>query len=188
MEQSLKVERFNGNGDDFGLWFMRTQTLLEAAGLMYIVRGEATKPGPVNTNVSGVQISSTGEIEDFNKGVIKARAILVHSLGDRPLRAVQKVFNDPAKIWKKLHERYATCDSASRIQLQMLLHSKRMGPNEQMGDYVASFESIFERLAGMNCAVSEDMQVVILLSSLSSNTIYENVVGALKTLLKEDLT
>ena len=60
--------------------------------------------------------------------------------------------------------------------------------NEDMSDYVDSFESIFERLDGMEAAVSEDMQVAILLASLTSNKEYDNTVAALKTLSRENLT
>ena len=100
MEETLRIGKFDGKNDDFGLWSMQMESILEAAGLMDIVRGVEVKPLS-STNVNGVQIG--GEINNFNKRLSKARAILVNSLGIRPLRTIQKVYKDPVKIWKKLH-------------------------------------------------------------------------------------
>ena len=56
-----------------------------------------------------------------------------------------------------------------------------------MSDYIDEFESLFSRLAAMNAEMQEDMQIAILLVSLSDAREYENVVSAIKTLTKGDL-
>ena len=114
--------------------------------------------------------------------------MLVNALGDRPLRAVQKSKNNPAEMWKRLHDRYATKSSASRIQLQTELHAKKLRPQEELTDFIDGFESLFTLLASMDHAIEEDMQVAMLLASLSSEKDYEHVVAALKTLPQEKLT
>ena len=177
-EGDVKLEMFNGKTDDFSLWATRMEAILEAKDLMGIISGEEVKPDASNI----VQVTL------YHKRVRKVRAFLINSLGDRPLRAVQSSKDDPQAMWKKLHDRYATSSSASRIQIQTALHTKKIKAGETMADFIDGFESLFTRLASMNSEVKEDMQVAILLAALSSEKEYENVIAALKTLPQEALT
>ena len=114
-DDTLKVTRFLGNKDDFALWTMRMEAVLEAKVLMGIVDGSALAP-PAN-NLTATQ--------EYNYMKKKSRALLISSLGDCPLRAVQNSKTSPKEMWKLLHDRYATSSPASRIPLHMTLHSMK---------------------------------------------------------------
>ena len=177
-EETIKVVKFHGKkDDDFALWMLRMEAVLEVKELMGIVDGTEGSP----------EEDDEEALSAFNIKVRKARALLINSLGDRPLRAVQKAKRSPKGMWKKLHDRYATSSSASRIQVHMALHSKKLKPDEVMEDFIDGFESLFERLAAMDYEIEESMKVAMLLSSFDSSKDYDHVISALKTLSKKEL-
>ena len=156
-DDTLKVTRFLGKKDDFALWAMRMEAVLEAKGLMGVVDGSALPPAANNLTAA----------QEYNNMKKKARALLINSLGDRPLRAVQKSKASPKEMWIRLHDRYATSSPASRIQLHMTLHSMKPKPHEDISDFIENFESIFARLAAMGHPVEETTQVAMLLASFN---------------------
>jgi gag-polypeptide of LTR copia-type len=56
----------------------------------------------------------------------KAVAIIVSSLGDRPLRAVVGVQGDPREMWRRLHVRYASASSGTKVSLYETVANKRL--------------------------------------------------------------
>lgn len=101
----------------------------------------------------------------MQKKISTACAIIIQGLGDKPLRLCLGERTDPFRMWKRLNDRYAVSNTATRVQLQSKL-SKLSYTGQVMGDYVDSFEDIFNRLAGMNSPISEELQVAMFLSSL----------------------
>ena len=170
-EETFKLSKFNGKTDDFSLWSMPMETVLEAKDLFGVVTGEEVKP------------DQGAKLIEYQKKVRKARALLINCLGDRPLLAVQSAKDNLPGMWKKLQEGYATSSSASRIQLQKLLHTKKLKPKESMAEFIDSFESVFARLEGMSAKVDENMQIAILLASLSSEKEYESVISDRKSVV-----
>lgn len=61
-------------------------------------------------------------------------------------------------MWDRLQERYDASNTATRVQLQAGL--QRIGDrSESVQEYLENLESIFNRLAAMESAISEDLQV-----------------------------
>ena len=89
-------------------------------------------------------------------------------------------------MWKRLHDRYATSSSATRIQVHTMLYSKKLKPEENMENFIDGFESLFERLAAMEYGIEERMKVAILLAIFDGNNEYDHIISALKTLSKEE--
>ena len=78
----LRLAKFKGGeGEDFELWSLRLSAILESKDLADVVY--ECQEAPVETNTDARAI--------FDRKVRKARAIIITSLGDKPLRVVQAV-------------------------------------------------------------------------------------------------
>jgi hypothetical protein len=110
----LKTPKFNGTrGEDFQLWALRVEAIMSAKGVLDVVL-------PEDTGGEGAQgaVADGGESDgeggkagrtDANTAMRKSKAvaIIVSSLGDRPLRAVVGVRDDPREMWRRLYVLYA---------------------------------------------------------------------------------
>ena len=151
MEDSKKVFKFFGKpGEDYQLWAARTQAALYEKGVGYVIENDLLTEGDVN--------------DDIQKNICTACAVIIQGLGDKPLRLCLGEKNDPFKMWKRLSDRYAVSNTATRVQLQSKL-TKLSYSGQVMGDYVDSCEEIFNKLAGMGSTVSEELQVAMFLFS-----------------------
>ena len=170
-KETYKVQKFNGNKDDFSLWVIRVTTCLKEKGVFNLVK---TKE-PLVTD---------------ERKKDKCLAILINSLGDRPLRAVQTVADDPKEVWDKLHARYASSGASRRVALQTEALTKRWDESMDMEDYVTSFENLYERLEKMGNKVPEETRLSTLLTSfqLSESKEHNNLIEAIKTVDEERFT
>jgi hypothetical protein len=107
-------------------------------------------------------------------------AIIVSSLGDRPLRAVVGVRGDPREMWRRLHVRFAGASSSTKVSLYETVANKRLKKGGNMLNHIAEFEQLDDRLDSMGDAVVEGQRVATLLASLGSE--YESIIVALRTI------
>ena len=174
----LRVSKFNGkDGEDFELWALRMCAVLERKDLIGVVNGE----DPVPDSTDSVSC------EKYMRNLRKARTIIITALGDKPLRAVRSA-TDPSSMWKKLHERYAASTTASKIAVLTSLIRMRYTAEQDMGEYLSQLESLFSRLDAIGSSIQTDMQVAILLVSLSSHESLSGTVAAIKTMDEEKAT
>ena len=91
-------------------------------------------------------------------------------------------------MWKRLKDRYAVPNTATPVQLQSRL-SRITHSNQPIGDYIDSFDEIFNRLAGMGSLIAEDMQIALFLSSFGDpgRSRYGHIVTSFQT-LHDDLS
>ena len=175
----FRVEKFHGReNEDFGLWQIRVLAMLEGQDLSGVVMGD--EPVPESTEGSD-------EYKIYLDKIRKARAVIVMALGDRPLRAVQTA-EGPMEMWSKLHERYAGSTTASKIGVLTTLMNTRYESGEDIRDYIAKFETMFNRLEIMGSHIDEAMQVAILLVSLLNDETLSSTVAAIKTMDEEKAT
>ena len=106
---------------------------------------------------------------ETKKKIVRARMLLVQSLGDKPLRTVIGEKKNPYRMYGKLVERYTTKNAATRVQLQTALHQMRYSSSKTMSEYIDEMEAIFNRLAAMDSEIVETMQVAIFLSSFGNS-------------------
>lgn len=175
-----KVPRFSGKRhEDFTLWMMRIEALLESKELLNLVLEDAVGEETIDALPMEVK-----------QNLPNARMYLVPSLGDKPLRAVASERHNPFVMYRKLCERYATENAATRVQLQTKLHQTRFTEVTVMSDYVDDLESVFSRLEAMGSPIGNSMQIAILFSSFVSTreTPYRPVISALQTLSDEELS
>ena len=181
MDEDLKrIVKFNAkHAEDYNLWSMRFEALLESKVLLEVVLRDTS-----------VELTATEMTSELNLRMAKARSLLVHSLGDKLLRTVLSEKKDPAKMYEKLNERYAAKSSATRVQLQTELHYMKYSEEKSMSEYIDGMESLLNRLESMDCSLPASMQVAILLASFGNTETSPHgpVVSALQTLSDSDLT
>jgi gag-polypeptide of LTR copia-type/Integrase core domain/GAG-pre-integrase domain len=120
----LKKPKFNGTrSEDFQLWALRVEAIMSIKGVLDgVLPAETGSEGAQGAVADGDE----SEGEDGQAGRIdgnaamrrsKAVAIIVSSMGDRPLRAVVGVRGDPREMWRRLHVRYAGASSSTKVSL-----------------------------------------------------------------------
>lgn len=105
MDGSKRLYKFHaGPGEVFQLWEIRTETTLSAKKLFDVVETD-----PVTRD----------EIpEEFQSKLEEAFEIIVRGgLGDKPLRLCLTETKNPSVLFRKLKERYAVANVATRVQL-----------------------------------------------------------------------
>ena len=168
----LRVPKFRGSEhEDFELWSLRLSSVLESKDLAGVVYDASEVPEDATAEEKAV----------YQRKLRKARAIIITSLGDKPLRVVQSV-EHPKEMVQKLIERYAASTTANKIAVMTSLIHTRYDGVKDMGEYISEMESLFNKLAAMGSSVDSDMQVAILLVSLSSEESLSSTVSAIKTM------
>jgi hypothetical protein len=156
----IKTPKFNGTrSEDFQLWALRVEAIMSAKGVLDVVL-------PAETGAEGAQGAvADGEESEGEGGQAgridgnaamrrsKAVAIIVSSLGDRPLRAVVGVRGDPREMWRRLHVRYAGASSSTKVSLYETVANKRLKKGGNMLNHIAEFEQLYDRLHSMGDAV-----------------------------------
>ena len=166
----LRVSKFNGReGEDFELWSLRLSAVLESKDLSVAVE----ESPPIG--------DSSQDKAKYEQKKRKAKAIIVTSLGDKPLRVVQSA-KTPSEMIKKLTDRYAASTTANRIAILTTLMNTRHDIAKDIGEYLSEMESHFNRLTAMDSPVDEGMQVAILLVSVSGTEGLGGTVSAIKTM------
>ena len=122
MEEDLlsrRLHKFNAKrGEDFNLWSLRFEALLESKNLLDVITSDPLE----RTTFSQLNIESKSQL-------LKDKSLLVQSLGDKPLRTVAGEKNNPCKMYEKLQDRYATQNKATRVQLQTELYQQTLAQN-----------------------------------------------------------
>ena len=152
MEYNCKIYNFDGElGEDFQLWSARAEAVLEDkqawSPFAEVVVGNAPEPFG----------------EDISKATAKSKATIMQGLGDNPLRVCLHERNNPYRMLKILNDRYVVVNVALTVQVQYQLSWLVYG-NQKMTSFVDQFQTIFNRLAGINSAIPQDMQVANLLA------------------------
>ena len=168
-KKEFAVEKFRGSSDeDFHLWATRLMAVLESKDLSDVVRQKDAAAAGISDN-------------DYTKKALKARAYIVVALGDLPLRSVLAE-DTPYKIWLKPHARYASLLASSRIIVLTTIMNKKLEADTIMRERVSELESLFHRRLAMKSPLEEEIQVAILLVSLSERENFRGTVSAIKTM------
>ena len=158
MEDNKKIVKFYGRaGEDYHLWAARTEAALQAKKAMSVVITDFVDDGESDI------------ADEVREKIADARAIIVQALGDKPLRLCLSETKNPFRMWRKLRERYAVTNLATKVQLQTKL-GRMVYKDQPMSDFIDDFEEVFNRLAGMDAEISESMQVAILLASFGEKS------------------
>lgn len=102
--------------------------------------------------------------------LLKAKSLLVPSLGDKTLRTVAGEWKNPFGMYETLQERYATQNTVKRVQIPTKLYQKSFNWSQTISEYVDEFDSIFNQLEIMEGHVSESIQTAIFFASFGSTS------------------
>lgn len=171
-------------GDDFTLWMFRGELELKRKKVYSDVSPVPVQPAisiaapsapeapeapaapatPADSNDSGddVYVASSEE------GSVKihmtpeerhdlASYIIVPNLGNRVLRALKILRNDPRLMWLRLKERYAASTLTSKIALQERFLTAKMQPKSKVREHVRNIEACVVLLTDMREQISGGM-------------------------------
>lgn len=95
---------------------------------------------------------------------------LLYLFGDDP--------DDPVTVWKKLQQQFQKKTWANKLEVRRKLYSLRLHEGESVQAHIKSMTELFQELAVLDAAVSEEDKVVHLLASLPKS--YDMLVTALE--------
>ena len=85
---------------------------------------------------------------------------------------------DPQAVWQKLEEQFQRKTWSNKLQLRRKLYALKLKEGESVNAHIKAMSEIFEALAAIGDAVSEEDRVVHLLASLPDS--YNVLVTALE--------
>ena len=104
MEDIRKIYKFEGEeGEDFQIWLARTEAALEAKDVLFVV---------IEDHMDGfVEVTSSVKLS-----IAKAKATIIHGLGEKLLRLILTVKENPHSMMKLLKEGYAVSNLVTKVQ------------------------------------------------------------------------
>jgi gag-polypeptide of LTR copia-type len=163
--------------------------IMEARDYDGLINGLETRPDDGGTDSSDPSLTQVKDIQErFDSKRAKISALIVNSLGDKPLRTIQTVAKDPVEAWKKLEARYASKTTSYKLYQVMSAHSMKVARKRSMADHVGELETLFSRLNNTGATIDDKMQVAILLMSLEGHSEDEVNIAAIRTRSDDNTT
>lgn len=189
----IEIACFDGKGD-FTMWKKRMLAHLSILGLK-----EALIESPTTSDL-GITIKKDEDEEDFKERIKqaeleksekaeKAMNMIILNLGDHVLRKLDDC-TTAAAIWTALERLYNSKTLPNRIHLQHKFHTFKMTETKSIDENVDDFLKLVSGLSSVNVSVSEEVQAILLLSSLPAqyNQLKETLKYGRETLTLEDVT
>lgn len=192
-----RVPKFNAaRTDNYQHWRVRIMNRLESRDLWELVSGEKKPPTTATTSgTGGSEAQDDPATKKYRKNLRKAAGIISDGLGSVPFNMVCKYTNDPKKMWDILESRYAQRGVTRMSELLRAVTRKSLGRNESMIDHISKMRSLFDQIdqchlakdsqneestsatstsnaVGVREYLAEEMQCVLLMQSVESNTAY----------------
>jgi gag-polypeptide of LTR copia-type len=158
---------------DFMIWYMRIIATLKCKGLLHCVEKTYSVSGSPPTRPSS-------ELESE-----KASILIIEALGDRPLRIVSNLTEDPRDMLNNLRERYAPTSALTKSTVLAELHSPRY-KSGNMSDYIDRFTGLLDRLESMDAPIPSELARTLFLSSMDGK--FDATVYARMVIESENLT
>lgn len=164
---------------DFGLWKIRINAVLRDKGLL-----EAAQDGASQSSSTAVDIDPAKRQERRDK----ASAIIVAALGDKALRVVRHVIEDPAQMMTKLDERYNSKTLAAKIsKMSELVSVHYTDRSKDISTHIDRLDGLVSQIKGMQIPLDDTMAIGILIASIKVTRLAP-VVAAIKTIPDKDIT
>ena len=189
----IKISCFDGQ-EDFSMWKKRMLAHLSILGLK-----DALTEAPA-TSGSEVTMKKGEEEEDFKERIKKleleksekaekAMNMIILNLGDHVLRKLEDC-TTAASIWFSLERLYNSKTLPNRIHLQHKFYTFKMVESKSIDENIDDFLKLVFGLSSVNVYVSEEVQAILLLSSLLAqyNQLKETLKYGRETLTIEDVT
>jgi hypothetical protein len=149
MEQRRIYGIVSLNGENFDVWAIRTEALLESEGLSHTIR-EQGEEGPVAT---------TDQIR-------KARGLLIQTIDDQYLAYVKEC-TGAREVWTVLEQAFRSKSQGRQLQLRQDIGNIRMERGENVDAYYARTKAMWNKLTSSGYTMNEKEVVWSFLSGLS---------------------
>lgn len=192
----VKIACFDGQGD-FSMWKKRMMTHLSILGLKNALIEAPAAPA---TFGSELELKKGEAEEDFKERIKKletekseraekAMNMIILNLGDHVLQKLED-YTTGATIWSSLERLYNSKTLPNRIHLQHKLYTFKMIESKSIDEDIDDFLKLVSGLSSVNISVSEEVQAILLLSSLPSqyNQLKEPLKYGREMLTIEDVT
>ena len=169
MAESKTVSIVSLNGKNYPSWKVQCRMVLVREGLWGIVAGTED---PSNPETHAVQHEKYLSQRD------KALATIVLAIDPALLNLVGDPV-DPAAVWRKLSGQFQKKTWANKLALRKKLFSMKLSDSGSVNQYIKKMTEIFDGLAVVAEAVSDEDKVVHLLAGLPES--YDVLVTALES-------
>ena len=163
----LKTAIISLSGKNYPTWKIQCRMALMKDSLWGIVSGTETL----------AEDASADTRKKFEARRDRALAIVVLAVHPSLLYLLGNP-EDPTEVWRKLEEQFQRKTWSNKLQLRRKLFSLKLEEGESVQEHIKTMTEIFEELAVIGDAVSEENQVVHLLVSLLAT--YDMLVTALE--------
>ena len=155
------------NGKNYPTWKVQCRMALMKDSLWDIVSGTVEVPAEENADARRKFIARRDRALAII--VLAVDPSLLYLLGDP---------EDPKAVWKKLEEQFQPKTWSNKLQLRRKLYALKLKEGGSVNEHIKTMSEIFEGLAVIGDAVSEEDRVVHLLASLPE--LYNVLVTALE--------
>ena len=155
------------DGKNYPTWKIQCRMALMKDSLWGIVSGTETSPSEEQADARRKFVSRSDRALAII--VLAVDPSLLYLLGDP---------KDPRAVWQKLEEQFQRKTWSNKLQLRRKLYALKLKEGESINEHIKAMSEIFEALAAIGDAVSEEDRVVHLLASLPES--YNVLVTALE--------
>ena len=188
-KERIEIDRFEGDGD-FALWKVRMLAHFGVLGLKAILTDDKLLKDDVDQKdepesamkdtgkgLAGL-VAPTPAIDPakFEKSK-KAKDLIVLNVGNKVLRKIQHC-ETAAAMWSTLNKLYTETSLPNRIYLQLRFYTFKMADSKSIDENVDEFLKLVADLNNLQVEVSEEVQAILLLSSLPNK--YDQLKETLK--------
>ena len=188
-KERVDIDRFEGDGD-FALWKVRMLAHFGVLRLKAILTDEKLlkddsdpKDEPESAikytgkGIAGL-VATTPAIDPANfEKLEKAKDLIVLNVGNKVLRKIQHSETVTA-MWSTLNNLYTETSLPNRIYLQLRFYTFKMADSKSIDENVDDFLKLVADLNNLQVEVSEEVQAILLLSSLPNK--YDQLKETLK--------
>lgn len=171
----IEVDRFEGTGD-FSLWKVRMLAHFGVLGLKEVLTDHKLLKDPQKGLAGLVETTPRIDPVKFEKSE-KAKDLIVLNVGNKVLRKIQNC-ETAADMWSTLDKLYTETSLPNRIYLQLRFYTFKMSDSKSIDENVDDFLKLVADLNNLQVDVTEEVQAILLLSSLSNK--YDQLKETLK--------
>ena len=188
-KERVEIDRFEGDGN-FALWKVRMLAHFGVLGLKAILTDEKllkddpdTKDEPesamkdMGKGLAGLVAPKPAIDPTKFKKLEKAKDLIVLNVGNNVLRKIQHC-ETAAAMWSTLNNLYTETSLPNRIYLQLRFYTFKMTDSKSIDENVDDFLKLVADLNNLQVEVSEEVQAILLLSSLPNK--YDQLKATLK--------
>jgi hypothetical protein len=143
------------NGSNYPTWKVQCRMALMKDGLWSIVEGTEEPPAADNAELTAKFAARRDRALAII--VLAVDPLLLYLLGDP---------DDPVTVWNKLSSQFQKKSWANKLELRKKLYSLRLKEGDSVQEHIRKMTVLFEELAVVGDAISEEDRVVHLLASL----------------------